>query len=149
MRAARSTRYGGPEVIEVAEVAKPVPGPGEVLIRVHATEVTKADCELRSFRFPVKWFWLPLRLAFGLRRPRRKILGSYFAGEVVATGDDKYGIAAQSVGGGGGAGGVNVSGGILYDKPKAQNSTEPTLVFGMGGNGGAGNSSGDVSVSSG
>jgi len=48
--------------------------------------VTKADCELRSFRFPVKWFWLPLRIAMGVRKPTRTILGGYFAGEVVSLG---------------------------------------------------------------
>jgi NADPH:quinone reductase-like Zn-dependent oxidoreductase len=68
-------------------VNKPVPKSDEVLIRVRAAEVTKSDCELRSFRFPVKWFWLPLRLGLGVRRPRRPILGGYFAGEVAAVGD--------------------------------------------------------------
>lgn len=72
--------------MRVAEVPKPQPGEREVLIRVRATEATKADCELRAFRFAVNWFWLPLRLGMGVLRPRRKILGTYFAGEVVELG---------------------------------------------------------------
>lgn len=75
--------YGPPEVLSVREVPRPVPRAGEVLIRVQAAELNKGDCELRSFNFPVKWFWLPLRLGWGVWRPRRKILGGYFAGEVV------------------------------------------------------------------
>jgi len=79
--------YGLPEVLQVEEVDRPEHQPDEVLIRVHATEVTKADCELRSFNFPVKWFWLPLRLGMGVRRPRRNILGTYFSGQIEAVGD--------------------------------------------------------------
>ena len=95
MRAIIYERYGPPEVMRVADVSRPEPGEGEVLIRVRAAEATKADCELRAFRFAVSWFWLPLRLGMGLFRPRRKILGTYFAGEVVETGP---GVTRLSVG---------------------------------------------------
>jgi NADPH:quinone reductase-like Zn-dependent oxidoreductase len=86
VKAISYTRYGGPEVLHLADVATPVPGDQDVLIAVRAAEATKSDCELRSFRYSVKWFWLPLRIAVGTRRPRRRILGIYFAGEVVAVG---------------------------------------------------------------
>lgn len=86
MKAITCTRYGPPSVLQLADLEKPVPGDDEVLIRVRAAEVTKADIEIRRFRFAVKWFWLPMRLAFGIRRPRRPVLGGYFAGEVTATG---------------------------------------------------------------
>jgi NADPH:quinone reductase-like Zn-dependent oxidoreductase len=79
-------RYGGPDVLRLTDVPAPVPGDREVLIRVRAAEATKSDCELRSFQYQVKWFWLPLRLAFGVTKPRRHILGGYFAGEVVSVG---------------------------------------------------------------
>jgi NADPH:quinone reductase-like Zn-dependent oxidoreductase len=69
-------------------VAKPSPKDDEVLIKVHAAEATKSDCELRSFKFPVNWFWLPLRMVMGLRKPKRQILGGYFAGEVESVGKD-------------------------------------------------------------
>jgi len=88
MRAVIYTRYGGPEVLSLGEVAQPEPGDNEVLIETRAAEVTKADTELRRFKFPVKWFWLPLRLAMGLRKPRRPILGGYFAGVVTTVGKD-------------------------------------------------------------
>ena len=88
MRAAIYDRYGGPEVLSLGDVARPEPGDGELLIETRAAEVTKADCEMRRFSFPVKWFWLPLRLALGLLKPRRPILGGYFSGVVVAVGKD-------------------------------------------------------------
>ena len=80
-------------MLQVREVAKPVAGDNEILVRVRAAEATKADVELRRFRFAVKWFWLPLRLAFGLRKPKKEILGGYFAGEVVAIGNDVSGFS--------------------------------------------------------
>lgn len=88
MKAIVYTQYGPPNVLQLREVDKPVPNDHEILIKVHAAEATKADCELRSFHFPVKWFWLPLRLAMGLRKPRRPILGGYFSGEVESIGKD-------------------------------------------------------------
>ena len=88
MKAITYHRYGSPDVLRVEEVERPVPKDHEVLIAVRAAEATKSDCELRSFVFPVKWFWLPLRLMLGIRKPKRKILGSYFAGEIVNVGKD-------------------------------------------------------------
>jgi NADPH:quinone reductase-like Zn-dependent oxidoreductase len=88
MRAIVNNRYGAPDVLQVQDVEKPVPLDNELLIKVRAAEVTKADCEMRSFNFQVKWFWLPLRLAMGLLKPKKKILGVYFAGEVAAVGKD-------------------------------------------------------------
>ncbi|MEV6300642.1 NAD(P)-dependent alcohol dehydrogenase [Actinoplanes sp. NPDC051861] len=86
MKAVTYTRYGDPDVLRVADVPTPAPGDQEVLIRVRAAETTKSDCEFRSFRYSVNWFWLPLRIAVGVIRPRRPILGMYFAGEVVSVG---------------------------------------------------------------
>jgi NADPH:quinone reductase-like Zn-dependent oxidoreductase len=86
MRAITYARYGPPEVLHLADLSTPVPKDDEVLIRVRAAEATKADCEMRSFRFSVRWFWLPLRVALGVRRPRRQILGAYFAGEITRVG---------------------------------------------------------------
>jgi NADPH:quinone reductase-like Zn-dependent oxidoreductase len=81
-------KYGAPDVLHLEAVEKPAPKDNELLIKVHAAEATKADCEMRSFNFPVKWFWLPLRIAFGLFRPKKIILGGYFAGEVETVGKD-------------------------------------------------------------
>ena len=88
MKAVVYTKYGSPDVLQLKEVEKPIPKDDEVLIKVHAAEATKADCELRSFNFPVKWYWLPLRIAMGLIKPKKQILGGYFAGEVESVGKD-------------------------------------------------------------
>jgi NADPH:quinone reductase-like Zn-dependent oxidoreductase len=80
MRAAVRTRYGPPDVVEVVEVAKPAPAGNEVLVRVHATTVNRTDCGVRAAR---PFFY---RLFIGLRRPRRTVLGTEFAGEVEAIG---------------------------------------------------------------
>ena len=80
MRAAIYTEYGPPEVLRLAEVGRPAPADDEVLIRVHATTVNRTDC---GFRQPRPFF---VRLFSGLRRPRRRILGTELAGEVEQVG---------------------------------------------------------------
>ncbi|MBC2607479.1 NAD(P)-dependent alcohol dehydrogenase [Pelagicoccus albus] len=84
MKAVTLRKYGPPENLSVEQVPDPVQKEGHLLVRVRAVEVTKADCEMRSFRFAVKWFSLPLRLALGIRAPRNPILGGYFSGEIVS-----------------------------------------------------------------
>ncbi|MFM5924510.1 MAG: hypothetical protein ACKOPG_10025 [Novosphingobium sp.] len=61
--------------------------------------------------------------------------------DLFVTGYKASGLVAQSVGGGGGNGGINISGGL-----KPMTGTQPVITFGMGGDGGAGNSSGNVTV---
>jgi NADPH:quinone reductase-like Zn-dependent oxidoreductase len=87
MKAIVYSKYGPPEVLSVQEVAKPEPKEDEIQIRVRAAEATKSDCEMRSFKFAVKWFWLPLRIALGVIKPKNPILGGYFPGEVTGVGD--------------------------------------------------------------
>ncbi|MEO2174388.1 MAG: hypothetical protein ABGY96_09855 [bacterium] len=70
MKAITYSRYGPPDVLQLREVKKPDPMDDEVLIRVRAAEATKSDCEMRSFKYSVKWFWLPLRIALGVRKPK-------------------------------------------------------------------------------
>ena len=86
MNAVVCPRYGPPEVLQPAQVPKPVPRRGEVLVRVAATTVTVADARARAFRVP-RSVWLLARLALGLRRLRRPILGAEVAGVVEAAGD--------------------------------------------------------------
>ena len=86
MKAITYSSYGPPAVLTLADVPAPVPRADEALIRVRAVEATKSDCEMRSLQFPVKWMRVPLRLVLGVTKPRRKILGMYFAGEVAAVG---------------------------------------------------------------
>jgi NADPH:quinone reductase-like Zn-dependent oxidoreductase len=80
MKAVVFTRYGTSDVLELRELAKPTPGKGEVLVRVHAASVND-------------WDWQALqgtpfvnRLTFGLRRPKKQILGSDIAGRIEALG---------------------------------------------------------------
>ena len=87
MKAIVWTKYGPPDGLQLQEVAKPAPKDHEVLIRIDATTVTAADCELRSFKLPI-WLRLPLRLYLGLIRPRNMILGQELAGEIEAVGKD-------------------------------------------------------------
>lgn len=86
MKAIVYSRYGPPAELQTREVPDPQPGENDILVRVRAAEATKSDCEMRSFRFSVKWFWLPLRIALGVRKPRRHVLGGYFSGEIVSCG---------------------------------------------------------------
>jgi NADPH:quinone reductase-like Zn-dependent oxidoreductase len=87
MKAIVCTKYGPPDVLQLQDVAKPTPMDNEVLIRVHAATVTAGDCELRSLKFPLL-LQLLLRIGFGFRGPRKKILGQELAGEIEAVGNE-------------------------------------------------------------
>jgi NADPH:quinone reductase-like Zn-dependent oxidoreductase len=87
MRAVVCTAYGPPDVLKLRDVAKPVPKDDELLVRIRATTVSTADCELRRFDF-APWIWLPIRLTFGIIRPRQPVLGQELAGDVEAVGKD-------------------------------------------------------------
>ena len=80
MKAVVHDRYGSPDVLRLEEVARPAPKEGEVLVKVHATTVTRSDGAWRSGK-P-----FPSRLFTGLRRPKRRILGTEFAGAVESVG---------------------------------------------------------------
>ncbi|WP_448003482.1 NAD(P)-dependent alcohol dehydrogenase [Agromyces bauzanensis] len=87
MRAAVLRRFGGPEVVQVEEVPKPVPRADEVLIRVHASTVSIADHRTRARDLPKGlWFYIPISL--GVFRPRHPILGMDAAGTVEAVGSE-------------------------------------------------------------
>ena len=87
MKAAVQTAYGPPDVVVIRDVPKPVPKDNEVLVRIAATTVTSGDARLRAFRVPAA-MWLPARLAIGITGPRKAVLGSEFAGDIVAVGAD-------------------------------------------------------------
>jgi NADPH:quinone reductase-like Zn-dependent oxidoreductase len=83
MRAVIHDRYGPPEVLRVGEVERPVPKEDEVLVRVHASTVTRGDAmgvRHVEYRFA--------RVFTGIRRPRRPVFGSEFAGVVESVGTD-------------------------------------------------------------
>jgi NADPH:quinone reductase-like Zn-dependent oxidoreductase len=72
-------------VLRLTEVEKPMPKEDEVLIKVCTTTVTVADSRVRGFRVPLS-FWIPARIALGIRKPKHTILGAELAGEVEAVG---------------------------------------------------------------
>lgn len=114
MRATVRTEYGPPEVLHVADLARPEPGPGEVRIRVRHTSVNYGDVTARDFpgvgpeefNMPAPLFYAA-RLGFGWSRPRHPLLGSEYAGEVeavgpgvsaLAPGDRVFGYRGQRMG---------------------------------------------------
>ena len=80
MTAVVHDRYGPPDVLRLEDVERPVPKVDEVLVRVHATTVTRTDCHMRKAS-PFIW-----RFMLGPMRPKRRILGVEFAGVVEAVG---------------------------------------------------------------
>lgn len=89
MKAIVHDRYGPVEVLSLREIESPTPGPGEVLIRVHAAGVNPADWHLMT---GVPYL---ARLAFGLRRPKNRVRGADVAGVVNSAGP---GVTAFSAG---------------------------------------------------
>jgi len=85
MKAVVYTAYGSPDVLELKEVALPVPKENEVRIRVHATAVNSGDVKMRSFDIP-RMYYLPMGMISGFKRPRRTILGNVVAGEIESAG---------------------------------------------------------------
>ena len=97
MRAVVHDRYGPPEVLRVDDVERPVPKDDEVLVRVHASTVTRGDAmgvRSEDYKFT--------RVFMGIRRPRRTSMGTEFAGRVeeagpavteLRIGDEVFGVA--------------------------------------------------------
>jgi NADPH:quinone reductase-like Zn-dependent oxidoreductase len=93
MKAVICTKYGPPEVLQLREVAKPVPKDNEVLIKIFATTVTSSDTIVRGFKLP-RWhpIGLMMGIALGLTKPRNSILGMVLAGEVESVGKNVKGF---------------------------------------------------------
>jgi NADPH:quinone reductase-like Zn-dependent oxidoreductase len=87
MKAIICTKYGPPDVLQLKEVDKPTPKDNEVLIKIHATTVTLYDCWMRSSTAPTG-FGLLMRIASGIRKPKKPILGTELAGEIETVGKD-------------------------------------------------------------
>ena len=81
MKAVTRTKYGGPDVLSVQEIDKPIPKENEVLIKVHCTTVSRTDCGiLRGKPYLI-------RLFTGLFKPKSRIPGTDFAGVIEAVGN--------------------------------------------------------------
>src|SRR5467141_2992736 len=78
MKAITHCDYGGPQVLKVEEIDKPVPNDNQVLVKVRANSVNPLDLTIRG---P-----LLLRPLFGLRKPKDTRLGVDYAGVVEAVG---------------------------------------------------------------
>lgn len=128
MRAVVHHRYGPPEVLHLEDVEPPAPDDDQILVRVHASTVTRGDAMgVRSaeYRFT--------RVFTGIRRPRRTTFGSEFAGVVeeagaavteLRVGDEVFGIA-----GGASAEYVTVrEGGPIAPKPAGLTHEEAAAI---------------------
>jgi NADPH:quinone reductase-like Zn-dependent oxidoreductase len=80
MKAVVYDRYGPAEVLQLEDVERPEPKEDEVLVKIRATTVTRTDTGLRSAEYFIS------RFITGLLRPKNKILGMEFSGEVEAIG---------------------------------------------------------------
>ncbi len=94
MQAVVQHRYGGSEQLSLGDIPEPAPGPGEVLVEVHAAGVDRGTWHLMA--------GLPLvvRLGTGLRRPRNPVPGRDLSGVVVALGPDvtTYAVGEEVIG---------------------------------------------------
>jgi NADPH:quinone reductase-like Zn-dependent oxidoreductase len=106
MKAIVCPKYGPPEVLQLKEVEKPVTKDDEVLIKIYATAVTASDIYIRGSQIPAK-FWILMRLALGLTKPRKSIIGLVLAGEIESVGknikrfkpgDQVYGLTGFGLG---------------------------------------------------
>jgi NADPH:quinone reductase-like Zn-dependent oxidoreductase len=89
MKAVVHTEYGGPEVLRLTDVETPVPGQGQVLVKVRAAALNPVDWHL------VRGAPVPIRMMIGgLRKPKRQRgVGGDFAGTVAGLGDGATGLA--------------------------------------------------------
>ena len=114
MKAIVYDEYGPPEVLHLEEVEKPTPKENEILVQVSASSVNFGDLLARRFNevSPREFtmpslLWLPVRMTFGWSRPRKRILGNEFSGEVATVGSEVtrfqvgdlvYGYRGQAMG---------------------------------------------------
>ncbi len=125
------SRYGGPEVLK--PVSRPVPKPtaGQVLIRIRASAVSRADGMMRAGQPKF------VRLFLGLKRPRSGLVGTCFAGDIVAVGSNvtQFRIGDAVFGEAGLQFGANAShicvdaGASLLMKPDTVNYEEAATLF--------------------
>lgn len=138
MKAAITTRYGSPEVIQIQDVPKPTIKDNEILIKVMAASMNSGDVRIRG----LNGGGVPpfvMRLIFGWKRPKSGIQGLMFAGVIEEVGskveghkvgDEVYGSTGMRMGAH--AEYVTVkSGGVLVKKPHNASFEEAAaIVFG-------------------
>jgi NADPH:quinone reductase-like Zn-dependent oxidoreductase len=93
MKAIVFEKYGTPSVLELQEVEKPVPKRNEILIKVYSSSVgygdllTRNGLKLKDFNMPIPLYPI-MKLLFGIRKPKNKILGSEISGIVEEIGSE-------------------------------------------------------------
>jgi len=106
MKAIVCSKYGPPDVLHIESCKKPIPNDDEVLIKIYATSVTNSDIFIRSSKVRVQVL-IPFRIMIGILKPRNKIIGQVFAGEIeqigkniknFKSGDKVYGLTGFSLG---------------------------------------------------
>ena len=125
------SRYGGPDVLIPLSRSVPTPTTGQVLIRIRASAVSRADGLMRAGRPKFA------RLFLGLKRPRAGLSGTCFSGDVVAVGDDvtEFRVGDAVFGEAGLQFGANAShicldqGGSLLMKPEFVSYEEAATLF--------------------
>ena len=82
MKTVQHTQYGSHQVLKIEEVEKPSPKANEILVKIRAASITRADTMMRRGSPYIG------RLMLGLTRPKHTGLGTGFAGEVEAIGPE-------------------------------------------------------------
>ncbi len=126
MAAWRISGYGSPEKLEPVRRPMPQPATGEVLIKIEASAVTRADGMMRAGTPKFA------RLFLGLRRPRHDLIGTCLSGRVIALGPDvtRFAVGDQVFGEAGLTFGANAShiclheDGVLMPKPDSLSHAE-------------------------
>jgi len=96
MKAIRVHQFGGPEVLQCEDVPQPVPGPGQVLVRVHATGVNPVETYQRSGSNPsLRLPWTPGMDAAGTVENTGSDVARVKRGDRVYTGDSLTGTYAE------------------------------------------------------
>jgi NADPH2:quinone reductase len=92
MKAVVCEQYGPPEILEFREVEKPIPRKHEVLVRVYASTVNAADCNVRGLTYIPSGLGLLAKLMLGFKKPKINIPGSVLAGVVEETGQEVHSL---------------------------------------------------------
>ena len=82
MKAVICTKYGNPDVLQIAEVEKPVPKENEILVKLFATAVTSSDTYLRRLNVLPLYMQIMAGIFVGFGKPRNPILGMIVSGEI-------------------------------------------------------------------
>lgn len=138
MKAVICTRYGPPEVLQIREVPKPLPGEKEICIRIMATAANSGDVKVRSL--DVNGIMrIVMRLVLGFSKPRKPVLGTVYAGFVESvgskvttfkTGDRVFGMTGFKFGTYAEYIAVNQHSNICFMPEKATFEEAAALIFG-------------------